>query len=68
MGWSRDHPVLQRAEADLDVAREDLPEGGFGWFLIRQLAWDVRYVREGRTNRLFLAIDLAALAGPGIAH
>ncbi|ETX15133.1 ATPase [Roseivivax halodurans JCM 10272] len=47
--------------ADLDVAREDLPEGGFGWFLIRQLASDIRYVRDGGTNRLTLAFDLPAL-------
>ncbi|WP_417242016.1 ATP-binding protein [Celeribacter sp.] len=28
----------------------DLPEGGFGWFLIRELAHDLRYVRNGNSN------------------
>ena len=31
---------------------EDLPEGGFGWYLIRTLARDVRYDRKGPTNCL----------------
>ena len=37
-----------------DVAADlvDLPEGGFGWFLIRELARDLSYVREGTENRL----------------
>ncbi|MFN3293601.1 MAG: ATP-binding protein [Gemmobacter sp.] len=30
----------------------DLPEGGFGWFLIRCLAQDITYVRHGAANRL----------------
>ncbi|MBJ2150407.1 ATP-binding protein [Paracoccus sp. IB05] len=29
-----------------------LPEGGFGWFLIRALASEIAYARRGRTNRL----------------
>ncbi len=31
---------------------EALPEGGFGWFLIRDLTEDIRYRRVGSTNRL----------------
>jgi serine/threonine-protein kinase RsbW len=31
---------------------DDLPEGGFGWYLIRTLARDVRYDRNGVTNCL----------------
>ncbi|WP_157971128.1 ATP-binding protein [Pseudogemmobacter bohemicus] len=31
---------------------ECLPEGGFGWFLIRALASEITYFRRGRTNRL----------------
>lgn len=42
----------------LDVAQEDLPEGGFGWSLIRALASDVRYNREAGQNRLALRFDL----------
>lgn len=33
-------------------AFDDLPEGGFGWFLIRSLAQDLRYRREGERNML----------------
>ena len=36
----------------LDVELEDMPEGGFGWFLITHLAKDVRYERVGRENHL----------------
>lgn len=30
----------------------ELPEGGFGWFMIRALAQDIRYERIGAANRL----------------
>jgi serine/threonine-protein kinase RsbW len=30
----------------------DLPEGGFGWFLIRTLSRDLRYARLGTLNEL----------------
>lgn len=36
---------------------EDLPEGGFGWFLIKELAEDVAYARKGEEN--FLTFRLA---------
>ncbi len=42
-----------------DVATDNLPEGGFGWFLIHDLAKDVRYVREGHRNRLNLRLAIA---------
>lgn len=29
-----------------------LPEGGFGWFLIRAMASEITYLRKGKTNRL----------------
>lgn len=35
---------------------DGLPEGGFGWYLIRTLARDVRYARVGRLNRLSFAL------------
>lgn len=41
---------------DLCLAVEDLPEGGFGWFLIRSLATDVTYARVGAANRLRLRL------------
>lgn len=44
--------------ADVSGAVDDLPEGGFGWFMIRTLARDIRYRREDGCNRLFLSFDL----------
>jgi serine/threonine-protein kinase RsbW len=37
---------------DPTIPLEDMPEGGFGWLIIRQLAREVRYVREGGVNQL----------------
>lgn len=37
----------------------DMPEGGFGWFLIRDLAKDVRYHRENGENQLELRLAIA---------
>jgi serine/threonine-protein kinase RsbW len=34
------------------------PEGGFGWFLIRELAKDVRYERVDGENRLSFRIAI----------
>ncbi|WP_338057765.1 ATP-binding protein [Sulfitobacter geojensis] len=39
---------------DCNIA--DLPEGGFGWFLIKDLSRDVRYTRSDGQNRLSLRI------------
>lgn len=44
--------------ADVSVARIDLPEGGFGWFLIRQLTSEIRYDRCDGNNNLSLRFDL----------
>jgi serine/threonine-protein kinase RsbW len=38
--------------ATLDVDLADLPEGGFGWYLIRSLTQDLHYARVDRQNRL----------------
>lgn len=38
------------APADLGRAPADLPEGGFGWSIIRQLAEDLQYRREDGVN------------------
>jgi serine/threonine-protein kinase RsbW len=49
-------PLGQLPEGKLpggpDTALEDLPEGGFGWHLIRTLTLDLAYVRTGDCNRL----------------
>ncbi|CUH75524.1 ATP-binding protein [Tropicibacter naphthalenivorans] len=44
--------------ADLDVPTEDLPEGGFGWFLIRSLANRLTYHQCDGANHLTLEIPL----------
>lgn len=43
---------------DLDVSTDDLPEGGFGWFMIHTLASDVRYTRVGEANHLILQLPV----------
>lgn len=43
---------------ETDMPRMDLPEGGFGWFLIHQLARDVSYMRRNDENILSLAFDI----------
>ena len=37
---------------------EDLPEGGFGWFLIRSLTQELTYQREGDQNTLSFCMDV----------
>lgn len=44
---------------DIDVDMMDLPDGGFGWFLIKDLAKDVRYHRIGEVNQLDLRLAVA---------
>ncbi|NRB21038.1 MAG: ATP-binding protein [Rhodobacteraceae bacterium] len=44
--------------ADLSVPREDLPEGGYGWFLIRELTSRIIYERNNGNNRLSLCFDV----------
>ncbi len=45
--------------ANLDVAMDDMPEGGFGWFLIQNLAKDVQYDRVGNENHLNMRLAVA---------
>jgi serine/threonine-protein kinase RsbW len=42
------------SRTDLSVPLAELPEGGFGWFLIRQIAANVSYERFDGQNRLTL--------------
>lgn len=44
--------------ADVSVPKAELPEGGFGWFLIRELTSELDYERRGGYNRLGLRFDL----------
>lgn len=46
-----------------DVAFYDLPEGGFGWFMIHELTKDLAYKRENHRNILTLRFPF----GPSVA-
>lgn len=43
----------------VEIEPSDLPEGGFGWFLIRDLAKELTYQRVGRENQLDLRLAVA---------
>ncbi|WP_298859406.1 ATP-binding protein [uncultured Sulfitobacter sp.] len=43
---------------NLDVETHDMPEGGFGWYLIHTLATDVKYSRVGAANHLSLQLPV----------
>lgn len=45
----------------LDAARADLPEGGFGWLLIRSMTSRLVYSRKDGQNQLHLRIELNRL-------
>lgn len=42
----------------LNVPLDELPEGGFGWYLIRSLTQELAYRRERRANHLSFKIPL----------
>lgn len=44
----------QENAPDVDVDMSDMPEGGFGWFMIHTLAQKVHYSRIGNANHLSL--------------
>ena len=46
-------------QANISVDLDDLPEGGFGWFLIRDLAKDVSYARSRKENQLDMRLAVA---------
>ena len=46
-------------QGDPPPTLDEMPEGGFGWFLIRSLARDLRYEREAGRNRLSFRIEFA---------
>lgn len=45
---------------DVTCPRATLPEGGFGWSLIRALTARLHYLRDEEENRLILDFDLGA--------
>lgn len=46
----------------VELPREELPEGGFGWFLVHSLASGLRYARNDDANILKFSIDLNNLS------
>jgi serine/threonine-protein kinase RsbW len=46
----------KQVSPDLDCKTEDLPEGGFGWLLVRELTRDLHY--ERRDGRNFLSFRI----------
>ncbi|MDM7457816.1 MAG: ATP-binding protein [Paracoccus sp. (in: a-proteobacteria)] len=44
--------------------QQDLPEGGFGWFLIQDLTQELCYYREGERNYLAFRIPWTEAAPP----
>ncbi|MGI9369840.1 MAG: ATP-binding protein [Ruegeria sp.] len=54
-----DFALGSRVPASVETVLADLPEGGFGWYLIRTLTSDVRYERRAGCNRLSLLFEFA---------
>lgn len=57
-----DHRLPPGHAQDLGVAADDLPEGGFGWLLIRELTEGLTYRRVGDRNELVYRIPAGAPA------
>ncbi|WP_161556014.1 ATP-binding protein [Mangrovicoccus ximenensis] len=53
-----EHRLPDRELAAIDVARQDLPEGGFGWFLIRELVEELSYARQDGKNIVRFGLGL----------
>lgn len=58
--------ILSEGKAGRDPA--DLPEGGFGWHLIRSLASALDHNRLARWNELKVVFSLARFAGGPACH
>jgi serine/threonine-protein kinase RsbW len=52
------HVFAKRSGPDVDVATDDLPEGGFGWMLIQSMSSHLSYQRVGQMNCLRLTVPL----------
>ncbi len=63
-GLSMPDDTLPEGSLAMADTPADLPEGGFGWFLIRSLSRDLRYARYGTLNELTFVLD-AEQSGPG---
>lgn len=47
-----DNALPKLHHADLTCEREDLPEGGWGWMMIHELAENLTYKREDESNHV----------------
>ncbi len=55
-------PDLQMPKGELaPLDPDDLPEGGFGWFLIRTLTQDLSYERLDNRNHLRFSVPMQSL-------
>ncbi|SLN68468.1 Blue-light-activated histidine kinase 2 [Aquimixticola soesokkakensis] len=52
-------PLGSQVPQDCDIA--DLPEGGFGWFLIRELVKDLFYLRVDEVNKVTFRLAVGNL-------
>lgn len=59
-----DNLLPEGVQHDLNVPMQDLPEGGYGWYLIRKLTVDLDYTRSATRNRLRFRIPLEARSRP----
>lgn len=50
------HVFAKREGPQVDVALDDLPEGGFGWMLIQRISTNLSYQRVGDTNCLRISV------------
>ena len=60
--WGRPMPRSELPEgksAALDVDLAELPEGGFGWFLIRQMVEELHYHRDNDRNVVSFRLPLS---------
>ncbi|MFK7871136.1 MAG: ATP-binding protein [Roseobacter sp.] len=48
-------------QAEVDVELEDLPEGGFGWFLIKTLVKSLHYQRLDGANQLDICLAVGVV-------
>ncbi|WP_282077331.1 ATP-binding protein [Epibacterium ulvae] len=53
-----DHQLPSGTPQDLSGPIDTLPEGGFGWLLIRELTSDIQYERSEGHNNLQLSFEI----------
>lgn len=53
-----DGRLPEKRAACIEVGRGDLPEGGFGWFLIHELVEDLSYSRKDGRNTVRIGLAL----------